>query len=77
VADERPRTTHLDASVAHVETALLARAGQAGSHLDVVRRQARMNGLSASEPFLGTLAGAVAEIVATELRALAEELHYS
>jgi hypothetical protein len=36
-----------------------------------------MNGLSASEPFLGTLAGAVAEIVATELRALAEELHYS
>lgn len=69
------RRPHLDAAAVPIERALLARADQIGSHLDVVRKAARVHGLT-DEPLVGVLADAVAEIVAGEFRSLAEELHW-
>ncbi len=69
------RRKHLDASVVPVEKALLARAGAIGSHLDVVRQAARVHGLT-DEALVGVIADAVAEIVAAEFRAMADELHH-
>ena len=69
------RRPHLDASIVPVERALLARASEIGSHRGVARQAARVHGLTA-EPLVSVLADAVAEIVATEFRTLAEELHH-
>jgi hypothetical protein len=69
------RTRHLDASIVHVERALLARAEIVGSQLDIVRRAARMNGI-VDERLVSAIADMVAEIVHEEYRALAEELHW-
>ncbi len=71
------RRTHLDASVVPVERALLARAGEIGSHLDVARRAARVHGLDeGAAALIGAVADTAAEIIATEFRDLAEELHW-
>lgn len=75
--DERKRKAHLDASVQHVEKALLARADQVGSHLDIARKQARINGINFSAAQVSALAGMISAILSAELRAVAEELHYS
>ena len=69
------RRTHLDAGVVPAERALLARADAIGSHLDIARRAARMHG-GLDERLVGAMADTVAQIVAGEFRALAEELHW-
>lgn len=76
MADERHRKAHLMVDVQTVEKALLARADLAGEHLAVARRQARAHGLPLHEPLVETVAATVAEIIGSEFRALAEELHY-
>ena len=85
------RRTHLDASAVPVERALLARAAEVGSHLDVARRAARVQLIGAEVGVVRqvfrvagidnprqvtALSEAVAVIVANEFRALAEELHW-
>lgn len=62
--DERPRKAHLDASVAHVEKALLARAGALDKEL---------------ESYEGSEWTPLADaytLMRDEFRALAEELHH-
>jgi uncharacterized membrane protein len=62
------RRTHLDASVVPVERALLARAAEIQSELDA----------RADEPVTDSLLmrATVLDVMASEFRALAEELHF-
>jgi hypothetical protein len=72
-------TEFLDPTVAKIRAALLARAGEIGSHMDIVRKQSRVHGFGPGaipEPMVQMLADAIGEIVATEFRLLAEELHH-
>ena len=68
------RRTHLDASAVPVERALLARAGEIGSDYAAARKAARVHGVQSD--MAEVIADAMAEPVATEFRALAEELHW-
>lgn len=68
------RRTHLDASVVPVERALLARASGIGSDYAAARKAARTHGVQSD--MAEVIADAMAELVATEFRALAEELHW-
>ena len=69
------RNEFLDPSLLCLEKALRARISVIGSHRGIARRCVRMHGMT-DEPMTSVLADVVCEIIATELRDLAEELHY-
>lgn len=75
LARSEHRKQYLDASLVPLERALLERASLVGAHYDVARRAFRVHGLS-NDAMAMVLPDVVAEIVAGELRGLAEELHY-
>ena len=68
------RRTHLDASVVPVERALLARADAIAADHGPLRVAARQHGIPSE--IADMLADALAIVVASEFRALAEELHF-